>query len=75
MEMELLYGVDLNDYASIHNTTVTNIVNKTIKDIDILENNLNSIDDIMDCRVEPICKLLKKKRKHLEKLKDWLSQK
>jgi len=71
-----LYGIDLDEYCSFHSIEIEDLINKTKKDIFILKRNLNKLI-YKDCIpiTEPIIgsiyELIKKKEKHLERLKKW----
>jgi len=77
--MDKLYGVNLTDYCKHHNITINDLINKTKKDIELLEKNLSSLVHkeglVIDPLIDDVLKLLHKKEKHLKRLKEWKKQK
>ena len=70
-----LYGVNLDEYCKFHQITIDDLMNKTKKDIELLNKRLY----ILVCKknklgsqiTNEVYKLLQKKKKHLERLKKW----
>ena len=75
MNLDDLYGITLDEYCKIHNTTKENLIKKTQTDIDILSKRLRKLiyeeDRLLDPLTEEIQDILSKKRKHLKRLKQW----
>lgn len=74
MTYDELYGVTLDEYCRIHNTTIEKLIKKTEIDIDLLKKRLASLvfaDEMDIYLVNEVHKLLSKKRKHLKRLKQW----
>ena len=69
-----LYGISLEDYIKEQETTLSSLIQKVQKDILLLENNLKKVikdKDLTDPDVNIIFNTIKKKQKHLQRLKDW----
>ncbi len=79
MTYEKLYGVSLDEYCKYHNINPERLVQKTKKDIELLKRNLHKhtyeIEPTNWNLVSQIHKLLNKKIKHLERLKEWIKTK
>jgi len=79
MTYEELYGVSLDEYCKYHNINPERLVQKTKKDIELLKKNLHKhtyeIESTNWNLVSQIHKLLNKKIKHLERLKEWIKTK
>jgi cob(I)alamin adenosyltransferase len=76
MDYNELYGISLKEYIKAHYTNLQKLMEKVQVDIVLLEKNLkkvieNSEDGITDSRVTIIHSTIKKKQKHLQRLKDW----
>jgi len=73
--MDKLYGVNLTDYCKYHNISIDKLINKTKKDIELLEKNLSSLVHkeglVVDQLIDDVLRLLRKKEKHLKRLKEW----
>lgn len=76
---DLLYGVNIKEYVKRHNTKIDNIIKKTEIDIAILKENLLKITrgnlkhlpEKYPLIEKEIYDLIDKKKKHLERLKEW----
>ena len=73
--MDKLYGVNLNEYCKFHSIEIEDLINKTKKDIELLEKNLSNLVHKEGLVVEPliddVLRLKNKKEKHLKRLKEW----
>ena len=71
-----IYGIDLDTYCAMHDTTIEKLISKIDIDIDILMVQMKKIIDI-DFRIHDSTKLtylhslIKKKSDHKERLYDW----
>lgn len=70
---EDLYGVSIDEYCSLHNTTVDELIHKTLIDKEILEARLRELieTDPNSHLVTVVYNLISKKDKHVERLKKW----
>ena len=77
-----IYGVDITEYCSAHNTSMEDIIKKIKIDINLLKNRLQDLiysenfDKTLDYRkkdflITVIFNLIKKKEAHLERIKNW----
>jgi len=68
-----LYGISLGDYCKAHETTLDELIQKIEIDIQILEANLEKVlnNDSTNYLVDQIFFTIKKKRDHVERLKEW----
>jgi predicted membrane chloride channel (bestrophin family) len=75
-----LYGLDLNEYCELIKINIDTLITKNEKELEILKSRLHKLvwveeepfdlkrnDMLINC----IDKLIKKKEKHLKRLKDW----
>jgi hypothetical protein len=74
-----IYGVTLEEYTKIHNTTIDELINKTKIDIKILYNNLGDLmeQDLpypSDFIIEKVLQTIKKKENHVSRLQEWKMQ-
>jgi len=72
--LEELYGVDLQEYCKAHQTTISTLIKKTDTDIKLLKQNLKRLVK-KDLHLTPLCaevqRLIRKKEKHLKRLKNF----
>jgi len=70
-----LYGVSLDEYIRIHNTTLEELIEKSTIDMEIMKNNLHRImqdpEWFRNPMVDIVHRNIKKKSNHIEYLKDW----
>jgi len=71
-----IYGIDLDTYCAMHDTTIEKLITKIDIDIDILYAKMKTIIDIPFMERDPtmltyIHALIKKKTEHKERLRDW----
>ena len=72
MDYNEIYGMNLEEYCKRHNTSISNIINKVSIDIDILSERLDSLKhDMFSKEFNLVYGVLDKKRKHLNRLKEW----
>jgi hypothetical protein len=64
-----IYGVDIEEYCSLHNTTPQDLINKINIDIQILKNRLKEIINEDDhYLISVVYELINKKEKHKDRL-------
>jgi len=77
--VDKLYGIDLTEYCKHHNISIDDLINKTKKDIELLNSNLSSLVHkeglMVDPLIDDVLRLLRKKEKHLKRLKEWKKKK
>jgi len=73
--MDKIYGVNLEEYCEFHNTTPDKLMDKTKKDLELLHKNIRHLlyveDRLLDPLVDDIYDAIRKKEKHLKRLKEW----
>ncbi len=74
-----IYGVNLDEYCKLHNTTVDDLIRKSNVDISILHSNLDVLlhKDLSHDEgyiIDFIFGLIKKKQDHIFKLEAWKSE-
>ena len=75
-----LYGIDIIEYCKAHDTTLEALIEKTKKDIQLLNDNMGKalrmkLPYEKNHLPDTIFALIKKKRDHVEHLKDWQNKK
>ena len=79
MTLDDIYGITLGEYLELHRKTKEDLVRELEIDIDIIENNyknivLKNINNLTidDClKASRIKDYSNKKKKHLQRVKDW----
>jgi hypothetical protein len=70
-----IYGVNIDEYAALHDTTVQDLIEKTKLDIDILSKRLKYLvkndDTGSNHLVTVVFNTISKKQKHLSRLEEW----
>ncbi len=71
-----IYGIDLDSYCAAHNTNISQMIEKTDIDIEILKDRMRILmapywRDQDTALIGHIYKLLNKKTNHKERLKEW----
>jgi len=68
-----VYGMSLDEYCAVHNTTMELLIGKVAKDVEILKENFKKeYTGMLPTPLgDKIYEALEKKRKHLDRLKDW----
>jgi hypothetical protein len=71
-----LYGVDIEEYCKIHNTTLEDLIQKSEIDIELLRKNMGRLlqEDLTyeeGYITKVLFDLIKKKQKHVDHLKMW----
>jgi hypothetical protein len=71
-----IYGVDLDTYCELHNTSIEQLISKIDIDIEILYRKMKTLIEVhfMEqdiAMLTHIYALIKKKTEHKERLRDW----
>lgn len=74
-----IYGVDLETYCKVHNTTIDHLIEKIEIDINLLQSRMGELLEVEwsqqnNALITHIYNLIKKKDKHKERLKEWASE-
>jgi hypothetical protein len=69
-----LYGISINEYVDAQSITISQLIDKVKVDIKLLKENLKKVlenEGITNAKVTVISNTIKKKEKHLERLRNW----
>ena len=71
-----IYGVNIDEYAKLHGTTVQDLIEKTKLDIDILSKRLRYLvqhEEKIGTNhlITVVFNTISKKQKHLSRLEEW----